>query len=180
MLIVFVIELELIMLKTVLYWIVCLHALLLSSFALCQEQELDSELLLVLQQLLEQSHWSASNVSNEVSEDYIKQIKAVIAASYPDVNHHTIRQIENDVPRLVKQYVVSDERYAKHIYPVIYQQFSKQELVEIAQFIKTPTGQKIMSLLPQLQTESETVKEEIALDLSPIINDHILQLMEQQ
>jgi hypothetical protein len=139
--------------------------------------ELSDDKRALIDQVLTQTHQSPSAVSQRLTERYSQQIFGIMSAQYPEVSDATMEQIEHDIEQIVKQYVVIEQHYSEQVYPVFEQQFTEQELTNILAFTHTEFGRKMLLALPVLLQQTHTASEEVELDLAPIINEHVLQLI---
>ena len=114
--------------------------------------ELNSEKKAAIKELLEVT--GALQLGELFSNAFIQQMTQALKKSKPDVNPKAFDIIAEEVNALIHEELVTKESLLPYMYPIYHKYLTLEETKGLIEFYKTPLGEKAISVMPKMTTES--------------------------
>ena len=143
------------------------------------DKSISEQKLALIKTLLQQTHQSTNDVSEQLTDSYIKQISTLLKQSHPKISSETLQYINDEVSIGVEKQLTENQAFLKRVAPLYDESFTLEELETIIEFNQTPFGKKLLTLTPIINKQYKDIYEELSLDLAPDINARVLDIINE-
>lgn len=155
-------------------------ALLMLSIKPVLAEEIPADKKALIDQLLAQTGQSAVTVSKQFSTIFIQQMTMLLKNSQPNIDPKAFDYMSEEVNAVLDEEISLNGGFFDLIYPIYNKHFNNQELKEIIAFNKTPLGQKMNKVLPQITQEAMIAGQTFGKSLGPKIQERIISRFEKE
>lgn len=107
------------------------------------------------------------------SRQFIDRIANAVSLFRPDMDPATMRVIRTEATSVIRERIESGDALYSVLYPVYEKHFNIFELNQLVEFYQSPVGQKLVSVSPELLTESLALGREWGMSLVPEIMERV-------
>jgi hypothetical protein len=153
-------------------------AMLAASSVSCAEEELtdakraDIERLLRMTNALKLGQMFASTAMNQF-EQTLRQLR-------PDISAELVGVLREEIQKTIDESMVEKGGLVDRVIPLYHRYFSHDDIKAMLAFYGTPTGQKTISVMPQLAPESLALGQQWAQQLRPQLEQRIKARLKQR
>ncbi len=146
--------------------------LFLLSTQLTYADQLTDKKKLVIDEILEIT--GALKAGEMMGVAFADQMISALSKQRKDVSPKVIRIIKDEVGNIMHDEFIANGFINEISYDIYHKHFSMVELEEMVAFYKTPTGNKMASLLPQITQEAMMAGQQHGQSLAPIIHKRLM------
>jgi len=116
----------------------------------------------------------------EMIMQFVHQNMNVVKKFRPDITPEKMPLVEREISALVSEKIAAPGGLAEQLLPVFAKRFSPQELRELAAFYESPTGRKVVSVMPGAMKEARDVAQRMAIGMIPEVNQRVTDVLQRE
>lgn len=118
--------------------------------------------------------------AKELILQYAKQNIGLVKKIRPDIPADKLPVIEKELSAFVGEKISAPGGLAEQVLPIFAKHFSQQEVRELAAFYATPTGQKLLTVMPQAMKESRDAAQHLGISLIPELSRRVNEVLRRE
>lgn len=115
----------------------------------------------------------ADRIAQLVANQFIRLSSASLQRTNPNIDAAAYQIISEEVNKVITEEVKDKNAVKKMIYPIYHQHLSLADINEFIKFYNTPLGKKMLSLMPQINSESMEAARLWGQSLAPVIRQRL-------
>lgn len=115
---------------------------------------LDNSKKSLINELLEQTGQSSSEVGKQTSDFYLQHMMGLLKKTSPNVDPKVFDVMRESVEEVMTEEFEKNNSLNNLIYPIYDKYLTEQDLKALIEFNKSPVGQKVNKVMPQIQQEA--------------------------
>ncbi len=118
--------------------------------------------------------------ANNILDQILPMLKRAMATNSPAINEAIIEIAKNATLSLVGRQIWSPGGLVDRIVPLYNKHYTREEIKALIRFYKTPLGQKVASLRPEITREGIIVAEQWLAYLKPLLTQAMRMSLEKE
>lgn len=110
---------------------------------------------------------------------FVHQNMNTIKKFRPDITPEKTPLVEREISALVSERIAAPGGLAEQLLPVFAKRFTPQELRELTAFYESPTGRKVVSVMPGAMKEARDVAQRMAIGMIPELNQRVTDVLKR-
>ena len=111
----------------------------------------------------------AVNIGEMMGNAAANQMIAALAQQKGEIPPHIVEIVKDETAKIMHDEFVANRWIYTMSYDLYHKYFTTEEIQELVNFYKTPTGAKVVKVLPQLTQESMIAGQKHGQSLAPVI-----------
>lgn len=113
----------------------------------------------------------------ELIMQFVHQNMNTVKKFRPDITPEKAPLVEREISAMVSEKIAAPGGLAEQLLPVFAKRFTPQELRELTAFYESPTGRKVVSVMPGAMKEARDVAQRMAIGMIPELNQRVTDVL---
>ncbi|HWR03598.1 MAG TPA: DUF2059 domain-containing protein [Humidesulfovibrio sp.] len=115
----------------------------------------------------------------ELIMQFVHQNMNTVKKFRPDITPEKAPLVEREISAMVSEKIAAPGGLAEQLLPVFAKRFTPQELRELTAFYESPTGRKVVSVMPGAMKEARDVAQRMAIGMIPELNQRVTDVLKR-
>lgn len=115
----------------------------------------------------------------ELIMQFVHQNMNTVKKFRPDITPEKTPLVEREISAMVSEKIAAPGGLAEQLLPVFAKRFTPQELRELTAFYESPTGRKVVSVMPGAMKEARDVAQRMAIGMIPELNQRVTDVLKR-
>lgn len=155
-----------------------LLSILLVMSPLALSEELTDKKKQIIDEMLEIT--GALKMGEMMGTAVANQMIAAMAQQQKDIDPKIVSIVQDEMSKIMHDEFIANGFISEMSYKIYHKYFSTSELEEILAFYKTPTGNKMATLMPQVAQEGMLAGQQHGQSLGPVIQARLKARLEKE
>lgn len=111
---------------------------------------------------------------------FVRQNMNVVKKFRPDITADNMPLVEREITAMVSEKIAAPGGLAEQLLPVFAKRFTPQEMRELTAFYESPTGQKVVTVMPSAMKEAKDVAQRLAIGMIPEANQRVTEVLKRE
>jgi tetratricopeptide (TPR) repeat protein len=156
--------------------ILCLCLLIVASGSYCEE--LTQQKINAIKELM--SITGSTQLAEIVGKAVFQRMANFVQETNPEIDPRALQIIEEELTSLMREETGEKGSFQQVVYPIYNKYLTLDEIREIIRFYKTPSGKKMISVLPNMMQESMQAIQPWANSLMPRLQQRVFARFEKE
>jgi len=159
--------------------IMLLSVVLLAYMHQTHAADISAEKKAAIDKLFEQTGQSATNAALQMANITIEEMTKTIDAENANVDPRVFKIIDEVTKSVFHEAFVTKHGYLDIMYPIYSKHFTVKELNQMIAFNETPTGKKIIEVMPEINQEGILAGNKMGEEIGPVLVQKIQARLEK-